>query len=175
MVGSFICFLLVQSATLSPQAQAAATADADLWTAAVDQLGRGLYGQDRGELVIVNQTIPTAEFHNLLDSPRETHLLDLLRQRNDGTRKPISGVRLPPRTRLVAPSAVPSWEHFSETFRAGEKVLRFSRPAFSEDGSRAILYYWATGGFDDSRGGYLVFEKKQEQWSVVDALGLWIT
>jgi hypothetical protein len=175
MVGSAISFLLVLSATLGPQAQAAATADADLWTAAVEQLRRGLFGQDRGELVIVNQTIPTAELHNLSDSPRETRLLDLLRQRNEATRKPISGVRLPPRTRFVAPSAVPNWENFSGTFRAGEKVLRFSLPAFSEDGSRAIVYYWATGGFDDSQGGYLVFESKQEQWIVVDALGIWIT
>ena len=25
------------------------------------------------------------------------------------------------------------------------------------------------------KGGYLVFEKKQEQWIAVDALGMWIT
>jgi hypothetical protein len=125
--------------------------------------------------VIVNYTIPTAELHSLSDSPRETHLLDLLRQRNDGIRKKITGVRLPPRTRFVAPSSVPNTENFSKTFRAGEKVVRFSLPAFSEDGTKAILYYWATGGFDDSQGGYLVFEKKQEQWIAVDALGMWIT
>jgi hypothetical protein len=85
-------FLLVLSAVLSSQASPSTTADADLWTAAVEQLRRGLFGSDRGELVIVNYTIPTAELHSLSDSPRETHLLDLLRQRNDATRKPISGV-----------------------------------------------------------------------------------
>lgn len=175
MVRSAIAFLLVLTATLGPQAQTAATADANLWTAALEQLRHGLFGQDRGELVMVNETIPTAELRGPLDSPRERHLLDLLRQRNEATRKSISGVRLPPRTRFVAPSSVPKAENFSETFRAGEKVLRFSLPAFSEDGSRAILYYWATGGFDDSQGGYLVFEKKQERWTITDALGMWIT
>jgi len=168
-------FLLVLSAVLSSQAPRSSTADADLWTAALEQLRRGLFGSDRGELVIVNYTIPTAELPSLSDSPRETHLIDLLRQRNDATRKPISGVRLPPRTRFIAATSVPNSENFSKAFPAGEKLVRFSLPAFSEDGTKAILYYWATGGFDDSQGGYLVFEKKQEQWIAVDALGVWIT
>ena len=167
--------LLALSAVLRSQAPPSTRADADIWTAAVEHLRRGVFGSDRGELVIVNYTIPTAELHSLSGSPREAHLLDLLRRRNDATRKPISGVRLPPQTRFIAPTSVPNWENFSQTFRAGEKVVRFTLPAFSEDGTKAILYYWVTGGFDDSQGGYLVFEKKQEQWIAVDELGMWIT
>jgi hypothetical protein len=167
-------FLLILLAVLSLPAQPTTTADADIWTVAVELLLRGEFS-NRGELVIVNQTIPSSELHPLPDSPRETHLLDLLRQRNDAVRKPITGVRLPPRTRFVAPHSIPTWENFSKTLRAGEKVLRFSLPAYSEDGTRAILYYWATDGFDDSQGAYLVFEKKQGQWVAVDALGMWIT
>lgn len=108
MVRSVLSSLLILAATLSSHAQAAATADADLWAAAAADLRRGLFGEDRGELVIVNQTIPTAEFHNLSDSLRETHLLDLLRQRNDSTRKPIKDVRLPPRARLLPAASVPT-------------------------------------------------------------------
>jgi hypothetical protein len=51
----------------------------------------------------------------------------------------------------------------------------FSLPAFSEDGKKAILYYSATGGFDDSQGAYMIFEKKQVVWTVVDYLVHWIT
>lgn len=166
-------FLLVLSAVLSPQAQPTATADAELWTVAVEQVRRDLQ-VGGGELVILNQTIPTSELHIVRDSTREPHLLDLLRQRNDSTRKSISGVRLPPGARLVDPSSVQNWADFSKQF-SGAKLVRLSLPAFSQDGSRAILYFSATGGFNNSRGGYLVFEKKQDQWVAVGGIGMWIT
>lgn len=169
-------FLVLLISLLGPPVQATSTADGDVWTATVEVLRGGLFGQLRGDLVIVNETIPTSEFHTLHDPPAgEAGLAALLRQRNDSTRTSIKGVRLPARTRFIAPRSVPSWENFSTTFRAGEKVLRLSLPAFSEDESRVILYYWATGGFDDSQGGYLVFEKRAEQWTLVDTFGIWIT
>jgi len=174
MGGYAISFVLVLFATLNPQLQAAATADADLWTAAVEQVRRDLQVQHSGELLIVNQTIPTSELHTVRDSTRETHLLELLRQRNDSTRKSITGVRLPARTRLIEANSVQNWADMSKQF-PGTKLVRFSLPAFSEDGAKVIVYYSATGGFNDSQGGYMIFEKKQGQWIVVDYLAMWIT
>jgi len=174
MGGYAISFVLVLFATLNPQPQSAATADADLWIAAVEQVRRDLQVQHSGELLILNQTIPTSEFHIVRDSTRETHLLELLRQRNDSTRKSITGVRLPARTRLIEANSVQNWADMSKQF-PGTKLVRFSLPAFPEDGTKAMLYYSASGGFDDSQGGYLVFEKKGGQWTAVDAFGVWIT
>lgn len=53
--------------------------------------------------------------------------------------------------------------------------MRLSLPAFSEDGTRAMIYYRASGGFDDAQGAYMIFEKKEGKWVVVDYLAMWIT
>jgi len=172
MVESVAAFFLVLSATIDAHARPTTMTDAELWTVAIEQVRRDLQ-VGGGELLILNQTIPTSELHAVRDSTRESHLLDLLRQRNS-TRRPISGVRLPPGARLVDPSSVQNWANFSKQF-PGAKLVSFSLPAFSQDGNRAILYFSATGGFQDSRGGYLVFEKKQEQWIAVNVFGFWIT
>jgi hypothetical protein len=166
--------LLVLSAMLSPQAQPTATVDAELWTAAVELVRRHLQ-VGRGELVISNQTIPTSEFHTVRDSSREAEMMDLLRKRNDSTRKSISGVRLSPGVRLVDASSVHDWADFFAKQFPGSKLVMFSLPAFSEDGRRAIVYYSASGGFDDSQGAYLVFENRQRKWGAVYAFGMWIT
>ena len=171
-----VAFLLMVSAILSPQTQPTGATDADLWTAAVEQVRRDLQVQNQGELVILNQTIPTAELRPLsADAMRETRLFGLLRKRNDSTRTAITGIRLPPRTRLVEANSVQNWEEFSNRFPRA-KLVRFSLPAFSEDGVKAIVYYSATGGFDDSQGAYMIFEMmKNGQWLVRDYLGMWIT
>ena len=80
----------------------------------------------------------------------------------------------PPRTRLIEANSVQNWADFSKQF-PGAKLVRFSLPAFSEDGTRAIVNYSASGGFENSQGAYMIFEKKQGVWTVVDYLGNWIT
>ena len=66
-------------------------------------------------------------------------------------------------------SSVQNWPDFSKRF-VEAKLLRFSLPAFSEDDARAIVYYSATGGVQDSRGAYLVFENRQGAPSLFMAL-----
>jgi hypothetical protein len=106
-----VFFLLVISALLRPQAPPTTTADGELWTAALEVVRRDL----SGELVILNQTIPASEFPTVRDaSSRETQMLDLLRTRN-GTRKSISGVRLPARARLFDAARFRT----GRTFRSG--------------------------------------------------------
>lgn len=176
-------FVLLLLMMLRPPVQAPTTADADLWTAALEQLRSGEFGQQRGELVILNETMPTAAFYDLPDSTRELALLNRLRRQNDSTVKPIAGVRLPPNTRL-SPNlfrkpnqqggSLSDWEFFSKEFPQA-KLVRLSLPAFSEDGTRAIIYYTASGGFDDAQGAYMIFERKQGKWVVVDYLVMWIT
>jgi hypothetical protein len=53
-------------------------------------------------------------------------------------------------------------------------LLQLSRPVFSEDGTRAIIYYYASGGFDNEQGAYLILEQKQGRWVAVDTFGMWI-
>jgi hypothetical protein len=172
---------------LSVQPVTATDADVDLWAAVADQLRRGEFGQDGRELAILDETIPTSQFQRPPDdAPRELTLMNLLRRRNNSTAR-ITGVRLPPKTRLMSASFVRppnaqgrsffdemKWERFSTDLR-DMRLVRLSLPAFSEDRTRAIIYYSATGGFDDSRGAYMVYEKKQGQWTVVDYLYPWIT
>jgi hypothetical protein len=175
VVASGMSFLLFLVAALSAPAQPTGSADTDLWTAVVEQLRGGEFGQDRGELVLYNRTLPTSAFHTLPESTREISLLTLLRRRNDSTSAVITGVRLPTNTRLVSSYfGSVNWQEFSEKFPAGT-LLRLSLPAFSEDGARAIVVYSASGGFDNSRGAYMIFEKKEGKWIVVDYLGMWIT
>ena len=150
----------------------------------VEQLRMEL-GQ-RGELVIIVETMPSREFHRLQPSTRELALLNSLAQRNSA-RGLISDIQLPLKTRLRATDSITkplakgtsffddvNWDSFAKEFPHG-MLLRLSLPAFSEDGTKAIICYWASGGFDDSRGAYLIFEKKQGRWVVVDYLGAWIT
>lgn len=173
MAGLTIAVLVMLFASLSLQAQPTAAEDAELWTAAVEQVQRDLQVQNQGELLILNQSLQTAELHSVrAEAIREPRLFDLLRQRNDSTRKAITGIRLPRRTRLVEANSVQNW---NAKRPPGEKLVRFSLPAFSEDGAKGIVYYSATGGFDDSQGGYMIFEKNHGQWIVVDYVGMWIT
>jgi len=169
MAGSIIALLLVPLALMNPQAQPVATADAEVWTAVIEQVLRDV----GGVLLIVNETIPTADLHGVRsDGVREERLLDLLRQRNNSTTKVITGVRLPPRARLVNADVVQSWE---ANKAPGDKLVRVSLPAFSEDGTKSLVYYSATGGFDDSRGGYMIFQKREGRWIAVDFFGVWVT
>jgi len=48
-----------------------------------------------------------------------------------------------------------------------QRVVRLSLPAVSDDGTRALVFSWTSGGFSDSSGGGYVFEKTQEcgPWS----------
>jgi hypothetical protein len=175
MVGLTVALLLML--ILSPQRPPTGTTDADLWTAALEQVRRDLQVEFHGELVILNETITTAELHpRSYDDIRERRLFDLLRKRNDSARTAIAGIRLSARTRLVEANSVQNWDEFSKRF-PGAKLVRLSLPAFSEDGAKSIIYYSATGGPDDSRGGYMVFEKeeKEDRWIVVDYLSTWIT
>ena len=135
-----------------------------------DDAGHACYG----ELGICDHTLPTLAFRTLPDATRETSLLTLLRQRNSPPVS-ITGVRLPPNTRLVSSDFCDlNWQQFSKKPPAG-RLLRLSLPAFSDDGMRAVIVYSAFGGFDDSQGAYMVFAKKQGTWTVVDYLGMWIT
>jgi hypothetical protein len=164
--------LLVLLAVGCQQAQPVATADDELWMAALEQVRQDL--QADGGLAIVNQTIPTADLHALSPDAirRERRLVDLLRQRNE-SKKAITGLRLPPRTRLVDANSVQNWD---ATKFPGEKLVRFSLPAIVEGATtKGIVYYSATGGFDDSRGAYIIFLKREGQWAVVDYLYSWIT
>src|SRR5262245_39139677 len=131
MAGSVIVSLFVLLAVGCQQGPPVDTADGELWTAAVEQVRRGLPVQEAGGLAIVNQTIPTADLHGVPSAPiREQRLLDLLRERNQSTRKTITGIRLPPRTRLIDANSVQSWE---ATKFPGEKLVSFSLPAILED------------------------------------------
>ena len=47
--------------------------------------------RDQRELLIVNETIPAADLPTLSADAREKRLLNLLRQRNDSTRRAITG------------------------------------------------------------------------------------
>jgi hypothetical protein len=174
-----LCMLL---AGLGAPAQPAT--DADVWTAVIAQLRAELGG--RGELVIVAETLPSREFPRLSASTRESRLLKSLTERNAALGV-IHDVQLPPKTRLGPPDSMMrppatarpffdrvDWAAFTKEFPFG-MVLRMSLPAFSEDGTKAIIYYEATGGFDDRRGSYLIFEKQQGHWVVVDYVGYWIT
>jgi len=158
--------------------------DADVWTALIAQLRVEL--GSRGELVILTDTLPSREFHRLSASTRESSLLKSLTERNAAVGV-IHDVQLPPKTRLgptdsmMRPPATGrpffdriDWAAFTKEFPSG-MVLRMSLPAFSEDGTKAIIYYEATGGFDNSRGSYLIFQKQQGHWVVVDYVGNWIT
>lgn len=175
--------LLLLVTMLGPSVQAPTPPDAGLWTAALEQLRGGEFGRHRGELVILDETLGTSAFHELPDSTRELALLNLLRRLNDSAAKPITGVRLPPNTRL-SPNVIrkpnqqggslSDWKFFTQEFPQA-KLVRLSLPACSEDGTRAMIYYRASGGFDDAQGAYMIFEKKQGKWVVVDYLLTWIT
>jgi len=173
MVGAVVA-VLVLLAVGCQQALPVDAADGELWTAAVEQVRRDLQVQEAGGLAIVNQTIPTADLYGVPSAPiREQRLLDLLRKRNQSTRKTITGIRLPPRTRLLDAHSVQNWD---ATKFPGEKLVSFSLPAILEDATtRGIVYYSATGGFDDSRGACMMFLKREGHWEVVAYLWTWIT
>jgi hypothetical protein len=58
----------------------------------------------------------------------------------------------------------------------GEKLVSFSLPAIVEDATtRGVVYYSATGGFNDSRGACMMFLKREGHWEVVAYLWSWIT
>jgi hypothetical protein len=167
-------FLLLLVASLTAPLQPTTTADADLWTAAVAQLRGGEFRQHRGELMICNQTLPASAFHTLRESTRETGLLTLLRRRNESTSTLTTGLRLPPNTRIVSSEFCElNWRELSREFPGGQ-LLKLSLPAFSDDGTRAVVVYEASGGFGDYRGACMIFAKKQGNWTVVDYLGMWI-
>ena len=138
--------------------------------------------------MIIAETLPSQGIRNLppktQESAQESALVKSLVQRNSAPGV-IRNIQLPPGTPLVALDSITTspakgtlygvnWDSFAKEFPHGV-MLRLSLPAFSEDGTNAIVYYAETGGFDDSRGGYLIFEKKQGRWVLVSLLGSWIT
>lgn len=164
---------------------AQAPSDSDVWTAAIALL-RNTSLSGRGELVIVAETIPAREIHRLNDSDPESDLRTALIQRNAAPAV-IRNIQLPQKTRLglndsmtkPPPAGRPffdhvNWDSFRKEFPFG-MVLRMSRPAFSANGTKAIIYYQATGGFNDSQGSYLIFVKQEGRWVLVASLGNWIT
>ena len=167
-------FLLLLLASLTAPLQPMTTADAELWTAAVAQLRGSEFGQDKRELIICDRTLHTLAFRTLQDSTRETGLLTLLRRRNS-TSVSITGVRLSPNTRLLSSDFCDlTRQQFSQKPPPG-RLLTLTLPAFSDDGMRAIIVYSAFGGFDDSQGAFMIFEKKNGKWIVTDYLEMWIT
>jgi hypothetical protein len=176
-----LCILL---AGLPAPAQPAT--DADVWTAVIAQLRSVTFGQ-RGELLIIPETLQRwPRLPPMPPSFRESALLKSLTQRNSAPGV-IRDVQLPPRTRLGATDSMSkpaasdvsffdgvNWDSFKKEFPSG-MLLRLSLPAFSDDGTRAIIYYQAAGGFDDSAGGYLILEKQPGRWAIIDGFGFWIS
>jgi len=130
----------------------------------------------------MNETLTAAEFQNRLSRVTiESILVDKLLRRNQSLFVIDSSVK--PSIELVDGSTVRkpgSADLDMDVIRArfGEqraRLVRLSLPVFSDDASRALVFTWTAGGFNDAGGGGYVFERRQGQWIVVGYLAAWIT
>jgi hypothetical protein len=154
-------------------------ADVELWVAALRQIQQ----EQRQELALLNETLPSAEFRDYLSNERrerEPVLVDEALKRNEST------VSIPSRVQLTvelvdAKSVKDVGSRFDIDIigrRFGQqnrRLVRLSLPVFSKDGTRALVFSWTAGGFDKLEGRAYVFERRQREWIVVDYLYLWIT
>jgi len=165
--------------TLSAQAPAS---DVELWSVMLEQAVRET---GRSAYIFLDKTVASAQFRNSLRSTRPGSVLfDPLVQRNEVVAR-ITGLQLPSNVSLVdanlllrtareGQGATVDFEVLKKEF-PGSMLIQLSLPALSQDGTKAVMYYWATGGFDDSRGTCYVFEKREGRWIIVDAPWSWIT
>jgi hypothetical protein len=130
----------------------------------------------------MNETLVAAEFRDRLSgATSEAVLIDKLLRRNDSPAQISSSPK--PSIELVDARTVRrrgSTEldmgvvgaRFGQQNR---RLVRLSLPVFSDDGSRALVFTWTAGGFDDASGGGYLFERRRGEWIVVGYLGPWIT
>ena len=151
----------------------------DLWAAALEQVQR----ENQKPLAFIRETLPAAEFNSALSEvTRERSLVEKLLTRNQ-TSLSLPSVTFGSEVELVdatsirkADGVTVDWTMVRTRFALRKmRLVRLSLPVFSDDGMRALVAVWTTGGFDDGSGGGYVFQKKQGSWIVVDYLALWIT
>jgi hypothetical protein len=164
--------------TLSAQAL---VSDVELWSVMLEQAVRET---GRSAYILLDKTVASAQFRNSLRSRRPGSVLfDPLLQRNEVVAR-VTGLQLPSNVRLVdanlllrsareGQGVTVDFEVLKKEF-PGSTLVQLSLPAFSQDGTKAVMYYWATGGFDDSWGTCYVFEKREGSWIIVDAPWSWI-
>ena len=148
--------------------------------ATIQQLQRE---DNRRPFTLVHETLPATEFTSLLERVTREHdmVAALIARNRVATLIPKAVLKLTPQTLSFASIVQPGtrdidWDAVRTLITApGTRPLRLSLPAFSEDGQRALVYVWATAGFDLSSGGGYLFEKKQGSWIIVDYLAPWIT
>ena len=183
-----IAACLTSSASIAAQSRApwpvlaVSSADLDVWRAAVEQIRRDSQFRS-SRLAILNQTIASDSIREHL---HETQLKDVLIQRLLD-QNPVS-VRLPPSLRLPPFRILDldqfldhyrrfEWERF-DRFTSSERLWRVSvsRPGFSDDGTRAIVYtVTSPRRFEGGHGGGFVFEKFDGQWVLCERFATWIS
>jgi len=129
----------------------------------------------------MNETLTTAEFRDRLSTvTSEPILVDKLLRRNQSSLVIKSRVKpsielVDARTVRKRRSADLDMKVIGARFGQRGRLVRLSLPVFSDDASRALVFTWTAGGFDDASGGGYVFERRQEQWTIVGYLAAWIT
>ena len=179
---------LAASASIAAQSRApwpvlaVSSADLDVWRAAVEQIRRDSQFRS-SRLAILNQTIA---FDSIREHLHKTQLKDALIQRLL-EQNPVS-VRLPPSLRLPPFRILDldrfldhygrfEWERF-DRFTSSERMWRVSvsRPGFSDDGMRAIVYtVTSPRRFEGLRGNGFIFEKFDGQWVLCERFATWIS
>ena len=156
----------------------AAAADVQLWVAALEQLQR----EQNKDFALANETLPSSDFVSYLRNvTREQDLVDKLLKRNESSPGFLDGVASST-TELIDVTAIRKpgaqdidWIDLGRQSRLRKKLLvRLSLPVFSEDHMRALVWVWASEGFDASMGGGYVFQKRDNGWIIVDYLSHWI-
>ena len=178
----FFLIAVALAATASAQRSqpplAASAPDVELWAAALEQLQR----EQKKDFALANETLPSSDFASYLSNvTRERDLVDKLLKRNESSPGFLNGVASST-TELVDVMAIRKpgaqdidWIDLGRQFRLRKKLLvRLSLPVFSEDHMRALVYVWASEGFDASMGGGYMFQKRDNGWIIVDYLSPWI-
>jgi hypothetical protein len=181
------CLLAVTITVLAPTAYAqriqpplaASAADVEVWSAALEQVKR----ETQQPLAFIRETLPAAEFLGRVSKiTQERVLVAKLLTRNQASLS-VPLMTLAPAMELLdlvsiqkAGSVEVDWEIVRTRFTLrGMRLVRLSLPAFSDDGTRALVEIWTTGGFNDGRGGTWVFQKNNGSWTSVNYLRSWIS
>ena len=170
--------LVVVTVVTASSAQQSATAisrlDIELWKATLQVIQH----DKREPLALLNETLPAVDIKRTLRAQdREpSTLIDRALSRNEVIARISSPIGAAVDLVEIASVRKVGSEFDTDAIKArNQRVVRLSLPAISDDGTRALVFSWTSGGFNDSSGGGYLFEKKQGMWTFVDYVASWIT
>jgi len=151
--------------------------DLELWKVTLQAVSR----ENGRPLALLNETLPASEIEPRLRGRQDTDspfraLVEHALSRNDKVARISSPVD--PSVELVEIASVRrvGFEFDWNAIRArGQRVVGLSLPVVTDDGTRALVFSWTAGGFDDSSGAGYVFEKRQEGWTLASYIVVWVT